>query len=51
MCQRLNTGESNNFYFDIHIFICIGPLWNKVQPTTVMKLLWDFAYVPKGSYR
>ena len=24
---------------------------NKVQPTTVMKLLWDFAYVPKGSYR
>ena len=24
MCQRLNTGESNNFYFGI--FICIGPL-------------------------
>ena len=25
MCQRLNTGESNNFYFGIFI-ICIGPL-------------------------
>ena len=24
MCQRLNTGESNNFYFGV--FICIGPL-------------------------
>ena len=24
---------------------------NKVHPTTVMKLLWDFAYVQKGSYR
>ena len=24
MCQRLKTGESNNFYFGI--FICIGPL-------------------------
>ena len=24
MCQRLNTGESNNFYFGI--FTCIGPL-------------------------
>ena len=24
MCQRLNTGERNNFYFGI--FICIGPL-------------------------
>ena len=24
MCQRLNTGESNNFY--LGIFICIGPL-------------------------
>ena len=24
MCQRLNTGESNNFYFGI--FICIEPL-------------------------
>ena len=24
MCQRLNTGESNNFYFGI--FICIGSL-------------------------
>ena len=24
MCQRLNTGECNNFYFGI--FICIGPL-------------------------
>ena len=24
MCQRLNAGESNNFYFGI--FICIGPL-------------------------
>ena len=24
MCQRLNTGESNNFYFGI--FICIRPL-------------------------
>ena len=23
MCQRLNTGESDNFYFGI--FICIGP--------------------------
>ena len=23
MCQRLNTGESNNFY--LGIFICIGP--------------------------
>ena len=23
MCQRRNTGESNNFYFGI--FICIGP--------------------------
>ena len=23
MCQRLNTGESSNFYFGI--FICIGP--------------------------
>ena len=22
MCQRLNTGESNNFYFGI----CVGPL-------------------------
>ena len=26
-------------------------LRNKVHPTTVMKLVWDFAYVPKGSYR
>ena len=25
-------------------------LRNKVYPTTVMKLLWDFAYVTKGSY-
>ena len=24
MCQRLNTGESNNFY--VGIFICCGPL-------------------------
>ena len=24
MCQRINTGESNNFYFGI--FICIGLL-------------------------
>ena len=24
MCQRLNTGESDNFYFGI--FICIGSL-------------------------
>ena len=24
MCQRFNTGESNNFY--VGIFICIGPL-------------------------
>ena len=24
MCQRLNTGESYNFYFGI--FICCGPL-------------------------
>ena len=24
MCQRLNTDESNTFYFGI--FICIGPL-------------------------
>ena len=23
-------------------------LRNKVHPTTVMKLLWDFAYVPKA---
>ena len=27
MCQRLNTGENNNFYFGIFIF---GPLTNKV---------------------
>ena len=27
MCQRLNTGESNNYYFGI--FICIGPLNHK----------------------
>ena len=27
MWQRLNTGESNNFYFGI--FICIGPLKEK----------------------
>ena len=26
MCQRLNTPESNNFYFGTCIFICIGPL-------------------------
>ena len=24
MCQRLNTGESNNFY--VGIYICIAPL-------------------------
>ena len=28
MCQRLNTGESNNFYFGI--FICIGPLRERI---------------------
>ena len=27
MCQRLNTGKSNNFYFGV--FICIGPLNHK----------------------
>ena len=29
MCQRLNTGVSNNFYFGI--FICIGPLRSKCE--------------------
>ena len=29
MCQRLNTGESNNFYFGI--FICIGPLTLRIM--------------------
>ena len=33
MCQRLNTGESNNFYFGI--FICIGPLRMCGKPETV----------------
>ena len=30
MCQRLNTGESNNFYFGT--LICIGPLndWKRL---------------------
>ena len=31
MCQRLNTSESNNFYFGI--FICIGPLSSKFDNT------------------
>ena len=32
------------------MFYGLARLGNKVQPTTVMKLLWDFAYGPKGSY-
>ena len=35
----------------LHVLRPGARLRNKVQPTTVMKLLWDFAYVPKGSYR
>ena len=35
----------------LHVLWPGARLRNKVQPTTVMKLLWDFAYVPKGSYR
>ena len=30
------------------VFIGGAALRNKVHPTTVMKLLWDFAYVPKA---
>ena len=35
----------------LHVLRSGARLGNKVQPTTVMKLVWDFAYVPKGSYR
>ena len=35
----------------LHVLQPGARLRNKVQPTTVMKLLGDFAYVPKGSYR
>ena len=38
MCQRLNTGESNNFYFGI--FICIGHL----NMTCVMFKLYYMLY-------
>ena len=31
MCQSLNTGESNYFYFGIGLFICIGPLTSEPQ--------------------
>ena len=41
-------------HFSTGSFFNVTPaarLRNKVQPNTVMKLLWDFAYVPKGEYR
>ena len=41
MCQRLNTGESNNFYFGI--FICIGPL--RLYITVFETLVWNVSEV------
>ena len=41
MCQRLNTGESYNFYFGI--FICCGPLKSlrmlKFQPALIIIII------------
>ena len=38
MCQRLNTGESYNFYFGI--FICIGPLSRQLFPGYFMHSMY-----------
>ena len=49
MCQRLNTGESKNFYFGI--FICSGPLImkNEFQNVIFLKYVitpeWPDAYL------
>ena len=43
--------RSTNLNSHLHILRPGAPLRNKVQPTTVMKLLWDFAYVPNGCCR
>ena len=45
--------RSTNLNSHLHVLRPGAPLRNKVEPTTVMKLLWDFAYnyVPNGCYR
>ena len=42
MCQRLNTGESNNFYFGI--FICIGALTLRSMKMSIGIRCFSFVY-------
>ena len=44
MCQRLNTGESNNFYFGI----CIGPLTYLAVPMFLSPRGQPTVYEPGG---